>query len=320
MIISKTPFRVSLFGGSTDYESFYSKHGSLIIGFCMNQYCYITLRKTPTIFPYHTRISYSKIEEVKNNTDIYHNGVRGVLDFLNIGYGLEINHLCDIPSQTGIGSSSSFVVGLLNAISSLEDKIISKKELADYAIYIERKLLKEVGGIQDQIWAAYGGFNSIRINTNGSFEVLPLQIKEKFLDQLFARSILIYTGSSRNSFEIAKSHDNISNIENKLKIKKLAEEALPIIEKGYIGSLGELLDESWKEKQKISPIISNSNISEMYDFLKKQGMIGGKLLGAGGSGFIYCIMDNEQNKKDIIEKYPQLSININISPEGSHII
>ena len=154
MIISKTPFRVSLFGGSTDYESFYSQNTSLLIGFALDKYCYLLTRKTPKIFNHKSKIMYSSIETVNNNKDIQHNGVRGVLEFLNIKYGLEISHLSDLPSQTGIGSSSSFIVGLLNALYTLKNTDTSKKELAEQAIYIERKLLAESGGVQDQIWAA----------------------------------------------------------------------------------------------------------------------------------------------------------------------
>lgn len=319
MIISKTPYRVSLFGGSTDYESFYKDHGSLLIGFAMNQYCYLTVRKTPSIFGYHTRVLYSKIEEVINNKNILHNGVRGVLEYLNIEYGLEINHLCDLPSQTGIGSSSSFVVGLLNAILKLENKKSSKEQLSRDAIYIERKLLQESGGIQDQIWAAYGGFNCINIEKDGSFDVLKLKTDNKFITDLFDRSILLYTGSTRHSFEIAQSYDTIQSIPNKLKILDLAQQAYKLILKEDLNSVAELLHETWTEKQKISPIISNSKISEIYLTLQKNGMIGGKLLGAGGNGFLFCIMDSNKNKKTITKKFNKQLIDINISHHGSII-
>lgn len=319
MIISKTPYRVSLFGGSTDYESFYKDHGSLLIGFAMDQYCYLTVRKTPSIFNYHTRISYSKIEEVLDNKDIIHNGARGVLEYLNIKYGLEINHLCDLPSQTGIGSSSSFVVGLLKAVLKLENKQSSKEQLSKDAIYIERQLLKESGGIQDQIWAAYGGLNSIQIHNNGQFTVNKLPVSDKFISELFNRSILIYTGSSRHSFEIAKSHDNPSTTKYKINILKLANEAYKLIVKEDIDSVAELLHESWLEKQKISSIISNSEIEEKYLFLKKHNMIGGKLLGAGGNGFLFCIMHNEKSKKNIVQQLHNSCIDINLSHEGSTI-
>ena len=176
MIISKTPFRVSLFGGSTDYESFYSKYGSLLIGFGINKYCYTSVRETPSIFDYLTRISYSKVEIVNDNENIQHNGVRGVLKYLNKHKGYEISHMSDLPSQTGTGSSSSFIVGLLNCFT----RDWSPKMLAQAAIHVERTLLQEAGGIQDQIWAAYGGMNSVYIGKDGEFCVRPLPVSEEF--------------------------------------------------------------------------------------------------------------------------------------------
>lgn len=317
MIISKTPFRVSLFGGSTDYESFYKEYGSLIIGFSINQFCYVSLRRTPNIFKYKSRIIYSKIEEVNDNKKIKHNGIRGVLDYLEIDDGLEINHMSDLPSQTGIGSSSSFIVGLLNAIYKLKNIEINSHKLANDAIFIERKLLNEPGGIQDEIWAAYGGINSIIINTDGTFEVQPLPLSHKFIDNLFDRSILIYTGSSRDSFEIAKSHDNNNNI--KLNIQKIANEAYRAVLNKDINLIAELLDESWKQKQKISNLISNDNITNMYQLLQKDGMIGGKLLGTGGNGFIYGIMKSYKEKLKMMEKYSEYLVDIKPCFKGSYI-
>ena len=183
MIISKTPFRVSLFGGSTDYESFYSKYGSLLIGFGINKYCYTSVRETPSIFDYLTRVSYSKVEIVNDNDNIQHNGVRGVLTYLNKHKGYEIAHMSDLPSQTGTGSSSSFIVGLLNCFT----RDWSPKMLAQAAINVERKLLEEAGGIQDQIWAAYGGMNSIGISKDGSFCVRPLPVSEEFKQEFMNR-------------------------------------------------------------------------------------------------------------------------------------
>lgn len=316
MIISKTPFRVSLFGGSTDYESFYKKHGSLLIGFAIDKYCYATLRPTPKIFDYLSRISYSKLEVVDSNKNIEHNGVRGVLEYLDIVDGYEINHFSDLPSQTGIGSSSSFIVGLLKCFKPS----LSEKELSRIAIYIERKMLNEAGGIQDQIWAAYGGFNSIRINKLGQFKVQPMPVSDEFVQDFIDRSIMIYTGQTRQSYKIAESHDSTKAEQHKLNILEQAKIAYDFFKSEDIDNIGICLDKSWNYKKEISSLISNSNIDIMYKSLQKDGMIGGKLLGTGGSGFIYGIVNTAIDKQIIKEKYNHNYIDINISSYGSKLI
>ena len=320
MIISKTPFRISLFGGSTDYESFYSKHGSLLIGFAVNKYCYVLVRKTPRIFNHKTKVYYSSVEIVNNNTAIKHNGVRGVLEFLNIKYGLEISHLADLPSQTGIGSSSSFIVGLLNSLYSLKNTDIGAHRLAEEAIFIERNLLAETGGIQDQIWAAYGGMNSIHINLDGSFEVKPLPISSGLIDEFFSRYILIHTGRTRRSYKIAKSHDQKTVSSHKKKIYDIANQAYDKFIVGDIEGIGSLLHKSWMSKQKISSLISNDNINKMYAALKDDGMIGGKLLGSGGEGFLFGILDKKIDVAKFKNKYKSHYVDCGISKEGSTII
>lgn len=321
MIISKTPFRISLFGGSTDYESYYSQFGSFLVGFSINQYCYISLRQTPTIFGNKSKLSYSKIEEVECNSDIQHNGIRGTLEYLGvIDQKFEISHQSDLPSQTGIGSSSSFIVGLLNCLSKHYGIKTTPKHLANSAISIERKLLREPGGIQDQIWAAYGGVKSIEIDTNGEFYVKPIPISDCFIDEWIDKwSILIYTGQSRNSYDIATSHNTTSSIEYKKEIHSLAKSGYDSIVKGNLEDVGSLLHESWNLKKNISNKISNGPIDALYDELLSMGMIGGKLLGSGGSGFIYGIVYPD-SKLDIIEKFKTKYVPFGISKEGSVII
>ena len=316
MIISKTPFRVSLFGGSTDYESFYSKYGSLLIGFAIDKYCYTSMRKTPNIFSHLSRISYSKVETVNNNKDIDHNGVRGVLEYIEESNGYEITHLSDLPSQTGIGSSSSFIVGLLKSFK----KEWSSKQLAEVAIYIERKLLDEAGGIQDQIWAAYGGMNSIGISKDGNFSVRPLPVSEEFKQEFMNRCIMIYTGKTRKSYKIAESHDQKDAEKHKINILKQAQKAYELFEEEDIEGIAECLGESWKNKKKISPLVSTSAVNKMYKSLEEDGMIGGKLLGTGGSGFIFGILNEDTDVFKIKEKYKSHYIDIDISEKGSIII
>lgn len=319
MIISKTPFRVSLFGGSTDYPSYYKRHGSLILGFAMDKYCYISLRKTPKIFAYKTLVSYSKLEKVSRNSDIEHNGVRGVLEYLKIKQGVEIHHLCDLPSQTGIGSSSSFIVGLLNAGHQLKNHQCDVHCLAETAIEVERQLLGEPGGIQDQIWAAYGGVNSLHIHRDGSFEAKPLPISNRFKKELLDRCALIYTGKKRKSFEIAKDHDHKKGESPKRAIQKIAHKAYDAFGKEDIDSIGNLIHQSWEQKKKISPLITSPVVESMYEELQDAGMIGGKLLGTGGSGFIFCIL-REDCKQNFVKKFPKFYIDFSFDEKGTQII
>ena len=319
MIISKTPFRVSLFGGSTDYPSYYKKHGSLILGFGVDKYCYLTLRKTPKIFNYKTAVSYSKLEKVAENSSIEHNGVRGVLEYFSIKYGVEIHHLCDLPSQTGIGSSSSFIVGLINAIHRMKNKPPSPQYLAETAIEIERHLLKEPGGIQDQIWAAYGGLNSIHIKTSGTFEVKPLPVSDNFKQEFLDRCVLFYTGRKRKSFDIAKSHNSTKTKSAKRKIQEIAHKAHDAFQKANIDQIATLLHQSWTEKKKISPLISSPEIEAMYNDLREHGMIGGKLLGTGGSGFILCVLQ-EGVRRDFSSRYSKSVVDFSFDNSGSQII
>lgn len=316
MIISKTPFRVSLFGGSTDYESFYSKYGSLLIGFAINKYSYINLRNLPNIFNYKYKISYSQIEIVNCIKDINHDGVRGICEYLDTKDGYEIYCAADLPAQTGIGSSSSFIVGLLRCFK----REWSNKQLAEAAIYIERKLLEEAGGIQDQIWAAYGGMNSIGISKDGTFSVRPLPVSEDFKQEFMNRCIMIYTGKTRKSYKIAESHDKKDAEQYKINILKQAQKAYELFEEEDIEGIAECLDESWKNKKKISPLVSTPAVNKMYKSLEEDGMIGGKLLGTGGSGFIFGILNEDTDVFKIKEKYKSHYIDIDISEKGSVII
>ena len=319
MIITKTPYRVSLFGGSTDYPSYYEDRGSLLLGFAIDKYCYLTLRETPKIFNYKTAISYSKLEKVSKNSSIENNGVRGVLQYFKIKFGVEIHHLCDLPSQTGIGSSSSFIVGLVNAIRKLKNKESSPQYLATTSIDIERSLLNEPGGIQDQIWAAYGGINSIHINTSGEFEVKPLPISHQFEIELLNRCVLIYTGSKRNSFEIARSHTKKKTHTAKSRIHTLAHKAQDAFKRSDIDLIASLLHKSWIEKKKISPLVSSDKIESLYFDLRENGVMGGKLLGAGGSGFILCIL-KDGAKEAFVSRYSKSIVDFSFDKQGSQII
>lgn len=322
MIISKTPFRISLFGGSTDYESFYSEHGSLLVGLALDKYCYITVRDNPNIFDYCSKITYSTIESVNDNRDIKHNGVRGVLEYFNLlDRRLEISCFNDLPAQTGIGSSSSFVVGLINALMYHTRRYkFSPTRLAEHAINVERKHLKEAGGIQDQIWAAYGGFNSINIKEDGKFKVKPLPVCDDFVKDFIDRSFLLYTGSNRQSFKIASSHDTGSQDINKKNILDLAKEGYKAFCDEDLTRVANLLRDSWESKKKISNLICTKEVDEMMDYLNNYGMTGGKLIGSGGSGFIFGIASSFREKQRIQYIFSKKYIDFNISKTGSMII
>jgi D-glycero-alpha-D-manno-heptose-7-phosphate kinase len=227
--------------------------------------------------------------------------------------------LADLPSQTGIGSSSSFIVGLLNSFYSLSGEPVSKKRLAKEAIYIERELLGEVGGIQDQIWASYGGFNSISL-TEQDFEVKPMPVSEEFQQEFFDRAIMIYTGKTRKSFDIAESHKNSDNVEAKHRIKELAHRAYDCFLNSDIESIAGLLHSSWLEKKKVSELVSNYEVDQMYSHLQDDGMVGGKLIGSGGSGFIFGLLDSSKNKPALKRKYQSNFIEFGVDDVGSRII
>ena len=320
MIITKTPFRVSLFGGSTDYPSFYKEFGSLLIGFSIDKYCYLSLRRTPKIFPYRTLLNYSTTEMVNSNSNIKHNGVRGVLEYLGIRYGIELSHTSDLPAQTGTGSSSSFVVGLLNAFHTLRGKPPSKRELSEQAIFVERDLLKEPGGVQDQIWAAYGGFNSIEISRGGDFETKPMPLSPEFKESFLKRCVLLYTGKTRKSFKIASSHDTKKAIKHKRAILNIAKSAYNSFAKQDICEIGEILDESWQRKREISPLVSNTEIDDLYNKCIGAGALGGKLLGSGGSGFLFFILKENSDKKRTIKETGLTNIEFKFDEKGSVIL
>lgn len=299
VILVKSPFRISLFGGSTDYESFYKDHGSLIIGSTINQYAYLSIRDRPTILSPESWIVYSKYEIVKNHKDIQNPLIRAILTYYNVDKHIECFSFSDIPSRTGLGGSSSYCAGLIYLIAKWRDIVLSKKQLALDAINIERKILNESGGIQDQIWAAYGGFNSIEIAKNGDFFVKPMPITLEFKKEFENSLVLIYTNDQREQDTIAKSHETQNH---KLRIKEIAENAYRCFEKEDIAGIGGLLKASWQEKRQISTLVSTPKIDNIVDRVLSLGAYGAKLLGSGGCGFILAICD-KNSKKKILEEF-----------------
>lgn len=289
MIITRTPFRISFFGGGTDYPLWFQEHGGQVLATTIDKYCYISCRYLPPFFEHKHRIVYSRIENVKKIEEIDHPAIKGVLSWMEWEKGLEIHHDGDLPARSGLGSSSSFTVGLVNTLYALRGERISKKDLSRKAIYVEQDVIKEHVGSQDQISAAYGGFNRIAFHQNGDFTVEPVVINHNRLEELQNHLMLFFTGISRNAPEIAKSKiDNFKNRVSELKtMDEMVTEGQSILLSPTtpIAKFGALLHESWMFKRKLSDKVSNPTVDQVYETARKNGAIGGKILGAGGGGF-----------------------------------
>lgn len=301
MIITRTPFRVSFFGGGTDYSAWYKTHGGAVLSTSIDKYCYISCRQLPPFFEHKHRIVYSKIENVRDIYDIQHPAVRNVMNWLGVSKGLEIHHDGDLPARSGLGSSSSFTVGLINAIKALNGEHISKRELASSAIHIEQEIIKENVGSQDQIAASFGGFNKIEFFPSGGFEVSPVVISKEREEALAGHLMLFFTGFSRIASDIAKAQiDNMSNRESELKrMHSMVEESISILGQANsnIEEFGRLLNETWQYKRSLSDRISNPAIDNLYSEAVDAGAIGGKILGAGGGGFLLLFVPPQDQPK-----------------------
>lgn len=315
IIFVRSPFRLSFFGGSSDYKEFYEKSGSLLIGTTINKYNYICIRNRPSIMPNKSVAVYSKMEEFSSFDQISNPLIRETLKYFNPKNPIEFNSFTDIPGRTGLGGSSSYCVGLCYALRKILDLQLNKKVVSVDAIKIEREILNEHGGIQDQIWAAYGGLNSITIDTTGNFFVRPLPVTSNFQSELESSIVLLYTGSQRFSDEIAKDHKN----KDKTKIHEIAKEAYELFTNENLPEIGKLLYETWKEKEKISSLISTNEINLIIKRIMELGAYGAKLIGSGGCGFILAICD-PISKKRIVEQFNNLVLDIKFDKDGVHQI
>ncbi len=324
MIISRTPFRISFFGGGTDYNGWFQDNKGAVLATTIDKYCYITCRYLPPFFEHKSRIIYSVIEHINKNTDeIDHPSVREVLRFLKINEGVEIHHDGDLPARTGLGSSSSFTVGLLNSLYALKGQMVTKERLAKEAIYVEQEMIKESVGCQDQTLAAYGGFNYIEFGGANHLRVQPLTIAGAKLNTLQDHLMLFFTGFSRTASQIAQHQ--IKNIPNKklelLRMYEMAKEALNILNsKDDILAFGHLLGESWKLKRSLSDKVSSEHIDNLYETALRTGAVGGKLLGAGGGGFVLLFVEpaKKQKVKEALKNL--LEVPIKFENLGSQII
>lgn len=300
MVISRTPYRISFFGGGTDYPAWYRKHGGAVIATTINKYCYLTCRYLPPFFEHRFRVVYSKIEDRQTIDEIKHPAVREVLRYLKLERGLEIHHDGDLPARSGMGSSSSFTVGLLHALYALQGYMPSKHQLAMESIYLEQERLKETVGSQDQVLATYGGFNHIMFLPNGEISVRPITLPRERLYELNSHLMLFYTGIKRTASNIADSYINkIESKKRQLRIMKdLVEESISILASGQaITDFGELLREVWQIKRSLSNKVTNSHVDEIYDAAMSAGAIGGKITGAGGGGFMLLFVPLSCQKK-----------------------
>jgi len=313
MIIVKAPYRMSLFGGSTDYKEFYSQYGSFLIGTPINKYCYISMRYRPEILSKQYLCTYSKYELVDSINDFKNPLIRETLKYFNIDKPIEMSSTSDIPSRTGLGGSSSYCVAMSYLIKKIKNQEINKKEIIDAAIKIEREILKESGGIQDQIWPFAKGFSSIEIKTDGTYNIKPLPITEEFEQILQDSIVLIYTEEQRNNDVIAKSHKD--DINNKLQILETAKKAYGLFLQEDLKGIGELVYEGWLSKERISPYISNGKIKTIIDDVMNMGAYGAKLLGSGGCGFV-CVVCNPLVKEKITERYKESILDFKIDKTG----
>lgn len=308
MIISRTPFRISFFGGGTDYPVWYQENEGAVLATTINKYCYITVRYLPPFFEYNNRIVWSKIEQVKNIEEIEHPAVRATLKFLEIQRGIALHHDADLPARSGLGSSSTFTVGVLHALHGLQGHLVSKQQLANEAITIEQKKLKENVGCQDQIMAAQGGLCHINFRGEDQTSVSPIILSREQSELFQSHLMLFFTGLSRTASEIAKKQiETTKNRQKELKAMCQMVGAGINILKGNQGlsAFGKLLHESWKIKRSLTDKITNPYIDEIYEAAREAGALGGKLLGAGGGGFMLIFAKPEVQQR-IREKLKKL--------------
>ena len=322
MIISRTPYRISFFGGGTDYPAWYLKHGGQVLSTTIDKYLYISCRYLPPFFEHRLRLVYSQIEMCQHSSELDHPSAREVMKFLGIDNGLELHYDGDLPGRSGLGSSSAFTVGLLNALYAYQGQMISPHRLAMESIHIEQDIIKETVGSQDQANAAYGGLNKIQFKQDGAINVDPITISCERLKSLDENLMLYYTGVIRTAEKVAKSY--VENIQTKQKqlvrMHAMVDEAIDILINSDLDDFGFLLNEAWQEKRSLSKLVSNSHVDEIYTAALSAGALGGKLSGAGGGGFLLLYVPFEK-QPDIKQKLScLLHIPFSFESKGSQII
>lgn len=324
MIVTRTPVRIPLGGGGTDLPSYYTQYGGFLTSAAIDKYIYVTVNKR---FEPSYRISYSQTEICDSANEIKHPIVREALKLLKIERGIEITSIADVPSNTGLGTSSAFTVGLLNALHTYKREKLSAKELAEEACYIEIQLLGEMIGKQDQYAAAYGGIISMEIDRLGNVEVKPVHLSEDTLDQLESNTLLFYTGIKRNASEVlapqsqGASLDKEKVIESMHKIKEIGHQIKQAFEEENLARFGELLDLHWQTKKQLSSKITQSRIDEWYKTAKEEGALGGKVMGAGGGGFFMFYCNNHKNGfRKLMGRQGLMEMRFRVDFEGSKVL
>ena len=326
MIITKTPFRMSFFGGGTDMEDFFRVHGGAVLSTTFDKYCYVNVRHLPPFFDYRTELSYSKTERVTSIDAIQHPAIRYAMKMLDM-HEIRLTYEADLPARSGLGTSSSFAVGMLSAFYALKGKYADKKKLADEAIYLERVLCGEAGGWQDQIAASYGGFNRINFNKDGTYDVLPIIISPERKKQLDHNLMMFFTGFTRFSSDVQKA--NVASPETKEAKEKRLLEMLDLVDDAEnvltnkernLDDFGYLLDHTWKLKRQTGSAVSTSNIDALYRKGIEAGALGGKLLGAGGGGFLVFYVQPEKREALKAAMHDLLYVPFHFENGGSRVL
>lgn len=322
MIITQTPFRMSFFGGGTDFSGFYNEHGGAVISTTFDKYCYVTVRHLPPFFDYKTHVTYSREEKINNLSEMQHPAIRNAMEWLDM-HDIRLTYESDLPARSGLGTSSSFAVGMLSAFYALKGQYADKRKLADDAIYLERTLCKEAGGIQDQIAASFGGMNRINFSADG-YTVHPVIINPERKKLLNEHLMLFFTGFSRFSSDIQKGTEKSmkDKTQQLLEMYRLVDDAEKILtdKNTSLNEFGKLLDYTWQLKRGISSGISTDSIDEQYERAKKAGALGGKLLGAGGGGFLlfYVPKDKQADVKKALAG--QMYVPFSFENDGTKVI
>jgi D-glycero-alpha-D-manno-heptose-7-phosphate kinase len=323
MIICRTPYRISFFGGGTDYPGWYRQHGGAVLAATIDKYCYLTCRHLPPFFEHRIRVVYRRIETCMTAQEVSHPVVREALRFLQIDRGVEIHHDGDLPARSGMGSSSAFTVGLLHALHSLKGEMPTRQQLATEAIALEQDSLKETVGSQDQTMAAHGGLRHLKFHQDGEIEASPLILPPGRLAELKSNLMLVYTGIARTAADVAKSYVvGIETRRRQLRImKQMVDEAIEILTGGVnLLAFGELLHEAWLAKRSLSSIVSNDEVDALYEKALAAGAIGGKLTGAGGGGFLLLFVPPER-RADVLDALDnRIHVPFEFDSTGSQII
>ncbi|HNW34017.1 MAG TPA: kinase [Candidatus Ozemobacteraceae bacterium] len=323
MIISRTPFRISFFGGGTDYPSWYRRFGGAVLATAIDKYCYITCRHLPPFFEHRLRVVYSRIENCQSIDEISHPAVREVLKLLDFQRGIEIHHDGDLPARSGMGTSSAFTVGMLHAVHALKGEMCSKQQLATEGIDVEQNRLNETVGSQDQITAAHGGFNHITFHKNGSFSVNPVILPAERYEAFNSHLLLFYTGIKRTSGTIAESY--ATDLEARRPYLSALQDMVAhgqelLTGKDDLEPFGRLLNEAWQIKRSLSSQVSNQAVDDLYAAGLEAGALGGKLLGAGGGGFLLLFASPARHEAIRQRLHHLIHVPIRFDFSGSQII